>query len=105
MVRLTLDRPEDSEYEVAFMQRGIGTLDVFPSIWGRKCFVLHQLDMSNVAVQTGRVDRARARTMSNGWMSGWRSSLTRTDRCVVSGLDTQVDLSARPDDWLRGSSN
>ncbi|PWY88746.1 homoserine acetyltransferase [Aspergillus sclerotioniger CBS 115572] len=26
--------PEDSEYEVAFMQRAIGTLDVFPSIWG-----------------------------------------------------------------------
>ncbi|PYI00303.1 hypothetical protein BO78DRAFT_330397, partial [Aspergillus sclerotiicarbonarius CBS 121057] len=26
--------PEDSEYEVAFMQRGVGTLDVFPSIWG-----------------------------------------------------------------------
>ncbi|GLB12887.1 hypothetical protein AtubIFM61612_000276 [Aspergillus tubingensis] len=26
--------PEDSEYEVAFMQRGTGTLKVFPSIWG-----------------------------------------------------------------------
>ncbi|KAL2378087.1 hypothetical protein RJZ90_006258 [Blastomyces dermatitidis] len=28
--------PEDSEYEVANLQPGIGELDVFPSIWGRK---------------------------------------------------------------------
>lgn len=26
--------PEDSEYEVACMSPGIGTLEVFPSIWG-----------------------------------------------------------------------
>ncbi|KAK4863109.1 hypothetical protein LT330_010545 [Penicillium expansum] len=26
--------PEDSEYEVASMKPGIGTLDIFPSIWG-----------------------------------------------------------------------
>ncbi|PGH28248.1 hypothetical protein AJ80_00139 [Polytolypa hystricis UAMH7299] len=26
--------PEDSEYEVANMQLGVGTLDVYPSIWG-----------------------------------------------------------------------
>ena len=26
--------PEDSEYEVACMSPGIGTLDAFPSIWG-----------------------------------------------------------------------
>lgn len=26
--------PEDSEYEVACMKPGIGTLDIFPSIWG-----------------------------------------------------------------------
>lgn len=30
------DRPEDSEYEVKCMKDGIGELDVFPSIWGRK---------------------------------------------------------------------
>lgn len=29
-------RPEDSEYEIACMQPGVGKLDVFPSIWGRK---------------------------------------------------------------------
>jgi hypothetical protein len=28
--------PEDSEYEVKCMQPGIGELEVFPSIWGRK---------------------------------------------------------------------
>jgi hypothetical protein len=27
-------RPEDSEYEVKSMKPGVGTLDVFPSIWG-----------------------------------------------------------------------
>jgi hypothetical protein len=27
-------RPEDSEYEVKCMKPGVGTLDVFPSIWG-----------------------------------------------------------------------
>lgn len=32
---LTTSRPEDSEYEVANMQPGIGQLEVFPSIWGR----------------------------------------------------------------------
>jgi hypothetical protein len=29
-------RPEDSEYEVACMKPGVGKLEVFPSIWGRK---------------------------------------------------------------------
>lgn len=32
-------RPEDSEYEVSCMRPGIGMLDVFPSIWGRKSFI------------------------------------------------------------------
>lgn len=32
----TSRRPEDSEYEVKCMKDGIGELDVFPSIWGRK---------------------------------------------------------------------
>ena len=27
-------RPEDSEYEVENMSPGVGTLDVYPSIWG-----------------------------------------------------------------------
>lgn len=27
-------RPEDSEYEVKHMSPGIGTLDIYPSIWG-----------------------------------------------------------------------
>lgn len=27
-------RPEDSEYEVKNMAPGVGTLDVYPSIWG-----------------------------------------------------------------------
>lgn len=33
-------RPEDSEYEVACMAPGVGKLDVFPSIWGRKRYLL-----------------------------------------------------------------
>jgi homoserine O-acetyltransferase len=31
-----MGRPEDSEYEVKCMSPGVGTLRVFPSIWGRK---------------------------------------------------------------------
>ena len=30
------NRPEDSEYEVQCMQKGVAELDIFPSIWGRK---------------------------------------------------------------------
>lgn len=30
----SVHRPEDSEYEVQNMSPGIGTLDVYPSIWG-----------------------------------------------------------------------
>lgn len=30
----TINRPEDSEYEVKCMSPGVGTLDVYPSIWG-----------------------------------------------------------------------
>ena len=33
---LNLYRPEDSEYEVQCMKPGIGKMDVFPSVWGRK---------------------------------------------------------------------
>jgi len=36
----TNSSPEDSEYEVACMQPGIGKLDMFPSIWGRKYILL-----------------------------------------------------------------
>jgi len=31
---ILLSRPEDSEYELANMAPGVGTLEVFPSIWG-----------------------------------------------------------------------
>ena len=33
-------RPEDSEYEVASMKPGVGKLDIFPSIWGRKYSIM-----------------------------------------------------------------
>jgi hypothetical protein len=34
VVELIMNRPEDSEIEVENMKPGVGTLDVYPSVWG-----------------------------------------------------------------------
>lgn len=58
------------------MQPGIGTLRVFPTVWGRKCpALIVTLLILIVLPQTGLEALETAKTMSNGWMSSLVNSL------------------------------
>lgn len=73
---LTLDRPEDSEYEVACMKLGVGKLEAFPSIWGREYSFTSSSVMMRVQANTSQTGPAALETIKrtlNGWTSNCRS--------------------------------
>lgn len=71
-------RPEDSEDEVKCMRPGIGTLRIFPSIWGRKYTGCQLISMHLTRRQIGRAALEIVRRTSNGLMNSCRNSSRKT---------------------------
>ena len=63
------------------MKPGIGKLEIFPSIWGRKFtanICCHHKELQAYLSQTGLEALATVRMMPNGWTSSCHNFLRRT---------------------------